>query len=428
MSIIMKQQLKEITGESQTLGTNKNFDSVIINETLKIYHKDHPLESDTNYKSNIALYDSETTSWKNVYIKNGVLHCDDNPVTDSINIVSEVNNGFYGSTGVEQNSQLTTSFIAIKGSDQEAGVENYPYINLSGTSGSSGVGFRYKTDTGIIQFKNGTSPSWINLTDGIASSLSLNDLDDANISGIADKDLLVYDNGTSKWINSKSIGSLTIGGTLTAGSNNIKFDDSAGIIDSNNNELLNFTKVASAENYINIKNAADGNDPIISAIGDDTNVGLVLQVKGTESVVVQSDSGSVTLDVNGNLDVNGIHLDSVLTTDHTTITSTNSGSPNALTISSADTIVFDISGHSNTNTYYGSIGNGSGTASSGQKLNLIFQNSNEKLRIDFGVGKLGTGGGMAQYLTFTNSGQSASLIWLQTLARWQILNTGAAVS
>ena len=239
--------------------------------------------------------------------------------------------------------------------------------------------------------------------------------------------MLVYDNGTSKWINSKSIGSLTIGGTLTAGSNNIKFDDSAGIIDSNNNELLNFTKVASAENYINIKNAADGNDPIISAVGDDTNVGLVLQVKGTESVVVQSDSGSVTLDVNGNLDVNGIHLDSVLTTDHTTITSTNSGSPDSLSIS-ADTVVFNISGHGNTNTYYGSIGNGSGTASSGQKLNLIFENSNEKLRIDFGSNKLGTGGGLAQYLTFTTSGQSASKKRLQTLARWQILNTGATVS
>jgi len=423
----MKQQLKEITGESQTSGTTKKFDSVIINETLKIYHKEQPLDSDTAYKGNIALYDSGASSWKNIYANGGILYYNENPITNSNNIVSEVNNGFYGSTGVDQSSQLTTSFIAIKGSDQEAGVENYPYINLSGTSGSSGVGFRYKTDTGTIQFKNGAG-SWTNLTDGIASSLSLNDLDNTTISAIADKDLLVYDNGTSNWINSKSIGSLTIGGTLTVGSNNIKFNDSAGIIDSNNNELLNFTKVAIAENYINIKNAAGGNDPIISAVGDDTNVGLVLQVKGTESVIVQSDSGSVTLDVNGNLDINGIHLDSVLTTDHTTITSTNSGSPDALTISSADTIVFDISSHGNTNTYYGSIGNGSGTASSGQKLNLIFQNSNEKLRIDFGAGKLGTGGGLARYLTFTTSGQSASLIWLQTLNRWQILNTGATVS
>jgi len=49
-------------------------------------------------------------------------------------------------------------------------------------------------------------------------------------------------------------------------------------------ELLTFTETASAVNQVNITNAAVGNSPTISAAGDDTNIGLILDAKGTGAI------------------------------------------------------------------------------------------------------------------------------------------------
>ena len=49
-------------------------------------------------------------------------------------------------------------------------------------------------------------------------------------------------------------------------------------------ELLTFTETASAVNHVNIKNAASALSPLISAVGDDTNVGLFFAPKGSESI------------------------------------------------------------------------------------------------------------------------------------------------
>jgi hypothetical protein len=51
--------------------------------------------------------------------------------------------------------------------------------------------------------------------------------------------------------------------------------------DSSNNELLSFTTTASAVNQINVANAATATNPVISAIGNDTNIGITLTPKGT---------------------------------------------------------------------------------------------------------------------------------------------------
>lgn len=52
------------------------------------------------------------------------------------------------------------------------------------------------------------------------------------------------------------------------------------------NELLTFTEDASAVNNVNIENQATGGGPIISAVGDDTNIDLNLAAKGTGDVKV----------------------------------------------------------------------------------------------------------------------------------------------
>ncbi|MFA5395228.1 MAG: hypothetical protein WC346_04340 [Methanogenium sp.] len=66
----------------------------------------------------------------------------------------------------------------------------------------------------------------------------------------------------------------------------LSFTDTQFIKDGSSNEILMFGVVASAENYIKISNAADGNGPTILATGDDTNVDMNLSTKGTGAVTI----------------------------------------------------------------------------------------------------------------------------------------------
>ena len=66
------------------------------------------------------------------------------------------------------------------------------------------------------------------------------------------------------------------------------------IFDTNGNELLTFSPTGSAVNEILITNAATGNDPSIIGAGDDANVGLILQSKGTGTIRVASQDAGVS--------------------------------------------------------------------------------------------------------------------------------------
>jgi hypothetical protein len=78
----------------------------------------------------------------------------------------------------------------------------------------------------------------------------------------------------------------------------------AQINDTNGNEELIFTATASAVNEITLANAATGNNPVISATGGDTNVGLTLTPKG--------DLGRITL--NGESKIFGVFENAFITT------------------------------------------------------------------------------------------------------------------
>jgi hypothetical protein len=70
--------------------------------------------------------------------------------------------------------------------------------------------------------------------------------------------------------------------TATIRSTGLQFNIASPYIgDSSNNELLSFTTTASAVNQLNIANAATGVAPTISALGNDTNIGIALSPKGT---------------------------------------------------------------------------------------------------------------------------------------------------
>tara|TARA_R110000764_G_scaffold211707_2_gene297838 strand:- start:2047 stop:3231 length:1185 start_codon:yes stop_codon:yes gene_type:complete len=53
------------------------------------------------------------------------------------------------------------------------------------------------------------------------------------------------------------------------------------ILDTSGKELIDFSKATGAVNNIAIANNSTGSDPILSAIGDDTNIGLSITPKGT---------------------------------------------------------------------------------------------------------------------------------------------------
>ena len=56
------------------------------------------------------------------------------------------------------------------------------------------------------------------------------------------------------------------------------------ILDTNGLQLLNLTATGSAVNELTLANAATGNAPILSATGDDTNIGITLTPKGSGAV------------------------------------------------------------------------------------------------------------------------------------------------
>ena len=70
--------------------------------------------------------------------------------------------------------------------------------------------------------------------------------------------------------------------TLTAA----KIANGGFIADANGNEQLIFNTTASAVNELTLTNAATGNRPIISATGNDTNIGISIAPKGTGTILV----------------------------------------------------------------------------------------------------------------------------------------------
>ena len=61
-----------------------------------------------------------------------------------------------------------------------------------------------------------------------------------------------------------------------------------GVNDTNGNELVKVTATGSAVNEITVANAATGNGPTLSATGDDTNIDLNIEGKGTGEIKLGS--------------------------------------------------------------------------------------------------------------------------------------------
>jgi hypothetical protein len=71
------------------------------------------------------------------------------------------------------------------------------------------------------------------------------------------------------------------------------------ILDTNGNELALLTATASAVNEFTITNNTTGNNPILSATGGDTNIGITITPKGTGAVVLKGLTHPVADGTNG---------------------------------------------------------------------------------------------------------------------------------
>lgn len=70
----------------------------------------------------------------------------------------------------------------------------------------------------------------------------------------------------------------------------IRIADLGDLLDENGNEIIELDAVASAVNNIRVLNAVTTGSPQVKAVGDDTNIGLLLDGKGSGAVHIASES------------------------------------------------------------------------------------------------------------------------------------------
>jgi hypothetical protein len=149
------------------------------------------------------------------------------------------------------------------------------------------------------------------------------------------------------------------------------------VIDTNGNELLKVTATASAVNELTLANAATGTNPVLSATGGDTNIGITLTPKGTGGVVFSAGTAA---------------LPSITTTGDT-----NTG----IFFPAADTIAFSEGGvEAMRISSSGDVGIG-GTPASGHKLNII--GTAATTLAAWGVTGTTTAGSFAQFVNTGNT-------------------------
>ena len=89
---------------------------------------------------------------------------------------------------------------------------------------------------------------------------------------------------------------------------------STNISDLNGNEIIRLTNTSSAQNELNVTNAATGNSPILSATGDDTNIDLIIKPKGTGAILLKDGDGNELINTSRTASaVNGITIGNAAT-------------------------------------------------------------------------------------------------------------------
>jgi hypothetical protein len=145
-------------------------------------------------------------------------------------------------------------------------MENF-YIIQNATTGAYTVELKAVSGSGATVTWSATDKGWkIVYADGVATNTG------------------IYDTGFST-----TAGDVTLTGTQTLTNKTLTAPKiGTSILDTNGNELFLLTATASAVNEITLANATTGNKPTFTATGDDTDIGVSIQPKGTGTVTIDA--------------------------------------------------------------------------------------------------------------------------------------------
>ena len=194
--------------------------------------------------TNLVILQQAIAGYSGISIAGGAGNTD---LTFSNGVTSNGKNAVLELTGAITGNRTVTITTA-------SGVTNKVYLIKNNTSGAFTV-------TVLVQGQTGVTFS---ATDKGTKILYLNGTD-------------VVDSNIGKLSNDFSP---TLAANLDTNAKNILIDGGNFIGDESGNEQIKFATTASAVNEISVTNAATGNNPVISATGGDTNVGITLTPKG----------------------------------------------------------------------------------------------------------------------------------------------------
>jgi hypothetical protein len=181
------------------------------------------------------------------------------------------------SSGTNTGDQNTFSTIAISGQDNVVADSNSDTLTLV-AGGNIVLTTDETTDSITIAFS------------GTGGSFASSDISTQALVTVASDDNLVItdtsDSGNLKRIVASDLIDLSTD-TSPELSGNLNVN-SYSVIDVNSNELIKFGVTSSAVNEITVTNHSTGNNPKISATGNDTNVGLTIEGKGTGIITFNS--------------------------------------------------------------------------------------------------------------------------------------------
>ena len=186
-------------------------------------------------------------------------------VSDSGDTTLSVTDGGTGATLAHRVIELTGALTGARNVTIPIDVQQL-YAVKNSTTGSQAVTFKYVTGTGSsVTFTGGDTSTKLIYGVGSGSNPNLVDLGMINLTG-------------TQTLTNKTLTSPIIG---------------TSILDTNSNQLALLTATSSAVNEITLANAATGNNPIIQASGDDSNVGIALKTKGTGVIQAEDAGGTV---------------------------------------------------------------------------------------------------------------------------------------
>ena len=187
-------------------------------------------------------------------------------VSDSGDTTLSVTDGGTGASLAHRVIDLTGALTGARNVTIPIDVQQM-YVLKNSTTGSQAVTFKYVTGTGSsVTFTGGDTSSKIVYGTGSGSNPNIIDLGFVTTTGTQTL--------TNKTLTSPKIGT--------------------SILDTNGNQLALLTATSSAVNEVTLANAATGNNPILSATGDDSNIGISFVTKGTGVIKAEDAGGTVS--------------------------------------------------------------------------------------------------------------------------------------